>query len=166
MTNTPSIGTCENLDLVRDVLVCPQAISTTLSPGLLVYQDAANGMKVVPTTVIEGNAARFPINIPPAGQTSSAVLGNKVVESVKTGAIVIGVADGAIVVDKYVQVSGVVAGRMSQEALVITTVTTLRDTLLRRVGRFLGRATGGLGQTVGSIPLDAADGAAIRVIML
>jgi len=166
LTTTSQVGDCENLDLVRDVMVVPQAISTTLSPGLLVYQDAANGMKVVPTTVVEGNAARFPINIPPAGQTSNATLGNKVVESVKTGAIVIGVSDGIIGFDKYVQVSGTVAGRFQLEALVITTVTTLRDTLLRRVGRCLGKASGGLGLTVGSIPIATADGDPVRVIML
>jgi len=167
MADGQLIGTCENRDLVRDVQVANQAISTTLAAGLLVYLDGSNGIKVMPTdNSIPANRARFPINIDQTnGQTSTAVLGSKKVETVKGGAIVIGKCDGTIVVGEFCQPSATsMKGGQFQawqkpanaSAMYSQAETdAVRDAEQRKVAVFLGKLDSGM-QT-GTEPANGAD---------
>lgn len=173
---TPVEGAVENLDVVRDKLVGNQAISTTLSNGRLVYLDGANGYKVVPTTGIEAGRIRFAYGIPVGGQTSNATLGNKKVQTVKSGAIVIGKCDGAITVGQRCRSS--TTGGKEGQFLAIADPTepgaaygeaaadSLYHYVRQGVAIFLGKASGAGGQTTNTDPTDGADGDLGRFLML
>lgn len=167
---TPYRGHVENLDLVRDQQVADQAINTTLINGSLVYQDGTNGIKIAPVSgAIEGSRIRFAFGLPAAGQASNGTLGNKKVNTVKSGAIVIGKCGGAIVVGTYAQQGETVGneGEFEQNTLDATSVATLKASLNKRVAIFLGKATPGGGQTTTvSVPADGADGDLGRFYML
>jgi hypothetical protein len=168
--STPYQGAVERLDLAVDQQVGDQAVSTTLTNGVLVYQDGANGIKVAPTDgSIPARRLRFAFGIPPEGQTSNATLGNKKVNTIRgPNVIVIGKCDGAISVGSYCRASETNGknGQFQAEVVDNSTVANLAAYLNKRIAIFLGKASGAGGITTNALPADAADGDLGRFMLI
>lgn len=102
MTSTnPKFGTVINKNEVQDVQSGPVAVSITLGIGL-VYKDGANGWKQAPTDgTIHGDQLYWNEKVLTSTSTLGAIVGTFYGE----GALVVGQADGAIVVDNYCKAS-------------------------------------------------------------
>ena len=134
----------------------PQAVSTTLVAGSLVYQDGVNGVKVA---LVAGTVEGSRIFFCKEGQTSTATLGEKLCTLYKTGHIVVGKCGGAIVVDD-VCIQGETVGNEGEfEAGSFTAVADIA----KHVAIYLGHP--GEGIETGNIPTDAVDGDLGRFLM-
>lgn len=153
-TGSPNKGDVENWQDITDVVVQDIAASENVADGDMVYQDAANGIKKVPITGVSANRIRF---CPTGFDNSSGALGDRELETVKHGAIVVAQCDGAITVGTAVTHGQTTAGRVQQT----TTTPVGSDT---QIGRYLGHV-GEVGET-GNEPTDAADGDLVLIQML
>lgn len=158
-------GDVLNKPFLSDRQINGVADNVALAAGILVYQDGANGLKVVPTSS-QPEASRIRFLEKAADNTGSghAALAVKA-ETYKSGAQVVGKADGALVVGLAVKASTNNAGEF--EALVIPPDPTggqdpteaehisLLEYHRRRVGIYRGHL-GEINQS-GSEPTDAVD---------
>ncbi len=174
---TVTQGDIENKHMLTDVVVIKQAANTSLGKGVFVYQDAANGAKVVPTTdAVKARDMRFIEN---ASNNSTITdiqdgnLGDKNVETFKTGAIVIAKIDGPCTVGQYVRNSTVTAGRVMRLAEPATPVgATPTSTELNNTTSFeylkLAIYLGHKGESAGvdNDPTDAVDLDLVRLQLI
>lgn len=149
---SPKRGDVYNWDQIRDVTVNGIAASENIADGAFVYQDGANGLKQIPTTAIEGSRVRF---APTGFDNSSGSLGDREIESVKSGARVVAQADGAIVVGDPVALPAADAGKCSLDAT---------PDLLTTFGFYVGH----VGEMEGTAnePTDAADDDLVVIQMI
>lgn len=165
-----AIGDIQNRDWVTDRRVVGVADNVSLTAGMIVYQDAGNGLKVVPTTGIPGDRCYFLEKAADNTISGHTALGIKA-EIYKKGAIVHAKCDGAITVNTTVRASTTTAGRVETVAdptapsatYVQAQAASLRTFVLFRIGRYIGNALEG--KQLGSIPTDAADLDEVVVVM-
>lgn len=173
---TVTRGDIENKHLLTDVVVIKQAANTNLGKGSFVYQDGANGAKVVPTDdSVLARRARF-IENDSNNLTISGIqdgnLGDKEVETYKEGAIVIAQCDGSIPVGSYVRTSTVNAGRVMVLAEPASPNATPTEQMLSDRDSFeklkLALYLGHKGETAATAndPTDAVNGEFVRIEIL
>lgn len=174
---TVTQGDIENKHMLTDVVVIKQAANTNLTKGTFVYQDAALGAKVVPTTdAVNARDMRF-IENDSNNLTISGIqdgnLGDKNVETYKTGAIVIAKIDGPCTVGQYVRNSTVTAGRVMKLAEpaspVGATPTSAELSNWESFGKLkLAIYLGHKGESAGinNDPTDAVDGDLVRLQLI
>lgn len=151
---SPTLGDVYNWHEITDVQVVA-ASATNLTDGMFVYQDAANGLKVVPTSSIpEAGRIRF---LPTGYDNSSGTLGDRELETVKHNAIVVAKCDGAITVGDRVVASGTTAGRCAARAATAAAIEVVIGTYLGHVGELEG---------TGNDPTNASDGDLVVIQMI
>lgn len=133
---SPKQGDVYNWDKITDVTVNKIAASENMADGTFVYQDAANGLKTVPISSIpEAGRIRF---APTGFNNTSGSLGDREIESVKSGARVVAKCDGVIVVGDRVVASGTTAGRCAARAATAATLEEVIGTYVGHVGEMEG----------------------------
>jgi len=153
MTTSPNtkLGQVENRHNVDDVITVKAAASLDIAAGSMVYQDGANGIKIVPTGgVSPATRIRF-LAAPVTNATGS--LGDKEGETYKKNAKVVAKAGGTIVVGAMVKFSTVTAGR----------VDSLATWTIDYLGYYQGHPSEGT-QT-GNDPTDAVAGDEVVIVM-
>lgn len=174
---SPIAGDIENKHLVSDVIAIPQAANTNLSAGVFGYQNGASGFVVAPTDdSVEAKRLRF-IQFASNNNTitglQAGALGDLVVETWKTNAIVVATMDGPCTVNNYVRNSTVTAGHVMSLATPASpsgatpTSQNLDDVtswMKLRLGIYLGH----VGETsdvsgAGNPPTDAVDQDLVRI---
>lgn len=169
-------GDIETRDRLPANLVVPQAVSTTLVAGSIVYIDGANGVKVAP---VNGSISANRLFFCKEGQTSTSVLGEKMCTLYKCGHIVVGYCGGAIVVGDYAK-QGETTGNEGQfeawgaltislgatyvEAAVNLEVTRLQTNENKRLAIYLGHPGEGIENA--NKPTDAVDTALGRFLLI
>ena len=110
------LGNIKNKHTGLDVAAGDVAAAVKLTRGLAVYQDGANGFKVVPTAAQpDASAIRFS---EVEQDNLTGVKGDKKVETYKSGTIMIVKAQGNIAVGSKLRASTVTAGSLAQHATV------------------------------------------------
>lgn len=108
---TIPIGTIINKDrTITDPVVYPVAAATSLPAGALVYEDGANGIKIVPDDSI--SAAKIFVN-PFLADNSIGVLGDLKVSLYKTNTRAVVKGQGAIPHDSHFAASASVPGSIA-----------------------------------------------------
>ena len=149
---SPKIGDVKNWDQITDAKATKIAAATTIGNGSFVYQDVALGLKIA-TSTISVSRVRF---VPTGFNNSAGVLGDRELESIKSGAIVVCHADGAIVVDDDVEILATTDG--TQLGAAAATPGT-QNTIARYLGH-VGEVEG-----TDNDPTDAVDNDLILVRM-
>lgn len=152
---SPTKGDVYNWHQITDVVVGKIAASANIANGDFVFQDGANGFKIVPTSS-QPNAQR--VRFCPIGfNNSGGVLGARNIETIKKGAKVVARCDGTINVGEIVKPSTTTAGRVIAIADQATpTAATNEAILYGRLGIYLGHV--GEIEGVDNDPTNAADG--------
>lgn len=149
---SPKRGDVKNREQLRDNSVNKVASGETIPNGTLVYQDGANGVKIVP---IAGQPDANRIRFAPVGfQGTTSSLGEKEIETVKANAIVVGQADAAITVGQKVKAGAVTAGRFGPDGT--PSISTTLGVYLGHVGEVEG---------TDNEPTDAVNGDLILIQM-
>ena len=161
-----TVGDVLNKPFLSDRQVNNVADNVSLAAGIMVYQDGANGIKIVPTSS-QPQASRIRFLEKAADNTVTGhVLGLIKAETYKCGARVVPIkGDGAIVVGAYVRASTNNAGEVMTMAIPADLTGGESPTEAEHilVLEFLRRALGiyqhhlGEGVQTGSEPTDAAD---------
>jgi hypothetical protein len=139
---SPTKGDVKNWEQITDVSVGKIAATTDIANGTFVYQDGANGLKTA-TSSIAASRVRF---CPVGFDNNPTVTPQRELETIKTGAIVVCEAAGAIVVGDGVRISALTAGDVSAMS---ATTTNLEVS----IGRYLGHV--GEVEGTGNEPTDA-----------
>lgn len=139
-------GTVLNRDqqAVQRLSGVPVKASTDLTKGTLVYEDGSNGWTTAPTDgSVIGKHMWF---VDGDADNDAGAKGDKIVDVWKTGAMVIGKADGAIVVGRSVKAGTGEAGCFMENTeptapgntYVEAAADSLADHVKHHVGRYIG----------------------------
>ena len=174
---SPTKGDIENKHMLTDVVAVRQAADTSLLKGIFVYQDGANGAKVVPVDdSVEARRARFienDSNNKAITGIQEGLVGDKEVETYKEGAIVIAQCDGPIQVGDYVRTSTVNAGDVETLPTPATpggatptdqNLNDIQTWIKMRLAVYLGHA--GESSSIGNDLTDAVDRDLVRLQLL
>jgi hypothetical protein len=150
-SGSPTEGDVKNWHEITDVKVSAAGVAN-IPNGRFVYQDGANGL-VLATNAIQASRVRF---CPVGYDNSGGAVGDRELETIKTGAIVVTQCVGAIVVDDDVVISAT-SGRVAAAAATAQTIDT-------SIGRYLGH----VGEVEGTDnePTDAANDDLILVQLI